>query len=286
MAEDIYTGYMGIGVFGGKSVRCTDFNANVNQEFGFYNHVIGLNDTTPGGSKTKGENIGNWRTQRTFVKPNPLMIEGSASFPATESNISYFFNFIKTGSFVGDISFYYNCLEGRTFQNARLSSFTLDVTAGDILNITVGFAAKSVFSVGGGTPYKDPEKLLTWDQVSIQVNDLNFSSSDLLKSFTLDAKNPIIPIYTNDPKNAFSDLAPRDLRLGIQEVSGAVTCYNVDGPLALGDCGFPAAPSVINIVAGTFSAFINCLLLPAQVTGSTGPTTTSVGFVGVDKAFG
>jgi len=286
MVDTIEPGYMGVAEIGGFSVRCTDFSGDVNQEFGFYNHVIGLNDTTPADSKTKDEAIGVIQPQRTFVKPNPLSIEGTMSFPATENNLSFFFDSIKYGTYIDEFTFYYYCRESRKFLDSRLSTFSLEITAGEILNITVGFVSKEIEDAAGLKAYSTAEKLITWDQVDITINDADFSSNDLLKGFTLDVTNPIEMIYTLLPSNNMSDLAPHDLRIGMQEVSGVVTFYLRDGLDILPDCVDPAAASTIDLDIPGLNETLNVLFLPRKTSGVTNAVASTIGFVGIDKALG
>ena len=293
MAKTIQQGYIGIVEFPGiNPTRCSDFGVNVDQEFGTFDHIIGLNDTVPLTSSTKGEAVGVIQTQKTFVRPMPLMIQGSMSLPADIASLNYLFDKIKTGAYIDSFNFYYYCDYGRKFTDVRLNSFSFSITAGDTLNITVGFAAKGLEEIpaAASTHYKDAVKLVTWDTVSITVNDADFSSNDLLKEFSLDVSNPITPIYTAQPDNDFSDLAPHDLRIGMQEVSGVLSFYLEDGIDKLPDCFDPALASTIDIVVGggggNFTQTVNVLLLPKKTTGSVGPVVSTIGYIGIDKAFG
>jgi len=288
--ETISQGYIGIAEFGGLKVRCEDFGVNLQQDYQFYNHAVGLNDDVTGGGKTKGEKVGTINIQRTFFRPGVFKIEGSMSFPATEVNIPYFFNLIKTGNYIETFSFYYYCIDetkiGRKFNKVRLSNFNLEVTAGEIIKVTVGFVAKDYESATGLPDYTDSEKLLTWDMAEIIVDSTPIDTEKGLSAFSLSVDNKVEAIYTLQPDNDLNALGPHDLRLGIQEVSGTLTYYNITGLKVLPECEKPYEKGTITVTMGAFTTPINTIFLPAQVSGSSGTITTSIGFVGVDKAFG
>jgi hypothetical protein len=284
---DIEPGYIGISDVDGTLFRCTDFNVNANQDFEFYNHTIGLNDTIPADDATKGEDIGVHQTQRTFVRPGRWSLGGSVSFPATNdtATVSKFFESIKTGSVIDALTMWYYCKNGRTYKDCRTDSFTLDVTAGDIVNVTAGVKAKTFDENGGDQPsFQVAQKLVTWDEFDISVAGAAFDDS-LIKSFSLAVNNNAQEIYTLDPDNDQSELGPHDIRLGMQEVSGTITIYLRDGDVLLPDCVDPAVPTVINIGFAGWNTNINVLFLPIKSSAAIGPVTTTIGFVGIDKAF-
>ncbi len=58
MSNLVRPGYMGLASIDGSYIRCTSFSVNPSQEATFYDHVIGLKDTVPSNSATKGEDLG------------------------------------------------------------------------------------------------------------------------------------------------------------------------------------------------------------------------------------
>jgi hypothetical protein len=284
---DIYTGYMGHGVLNGQNFRCTDFNVNVEQQFEFYNHIIGLNDTIPAGPDTKGEAVGTPQIQRTFVRPGVIGLQGSVSFPAAYfSTIAQeFFDYTANGD-IFDLELYYHCEggSGRQYEDSRVNSLSIDITAGDIVNFSVGVMAKSFQEIGTPSNFTAAQKLITWDEVTCSVAGIN---DDRIKAFSLEVSNNGQYIYTLDPNNGLSELAPHDLRLGMQEVSGTITVYNrSEGDNILPDCTNPTAPIEIELSWAGFAATLQVLLLPKQTNSSTSALTSTIAFVGVDKALG
>jgi hypothetical protein len=114
----------------------------------------------------------------------------------------------------------------------------------------------------------------------------NFNSNDLIRSFNLEVTNPIHRIYTSDPDNDMSKLGPHDLRIGMQEVSGTIEFYNIDGLDILPECDVPGTLSTINLTVNAFNTNINVQFLPRKTSGGLGAIVSTMGFVGVDKAFG
>lgn len=282
----IEPGYIGIADVDGTLFRCTDFGVNVGQTFEFYNHTIGLNDTIPAGDATKGEDIGVVQSQRTFMRPSPWSLSGSVSFPATEDTTAFekLFESIKTGSKIDDLTMWYYCANGRSYKDCRTSNFSIDITAGDTVNVTAGVKAKTFSDLGGAQPRFDTaEKIVTWDKFEISTGGA--FDDDLIQGFSLEVNNNAQEIYTLLPDNDLSQLGPHDIRLGMQEVSGTITVYVREGEVLIPDCIDPAAPTVINIGFAGWNTDINVLFLPIQTNANVGVVTTTVGFVGVDKAF-
>ncbi len=77
MSNQVRPGYMGLAVVDGTQFRCTSFSVNPNQDVLFYNHVIGLKDTVPSDSATKGEDLSKINTQRRIWRPKEA-IQGYA----------------------------------------------------------------------------------------------------------------------------------------------------------------------------------------------------------------
>lgn len=279
----VLPGYIGILKTGAQSIRCTSFSVNPNQTSTFYNHVIGLNDTVPSDDSTKGEDVGVIQTQRRIWRPSPISISGGIGFPATENSLVTFFDYAKYGNYF-DIDFTYYCGFSKKYGNCRVNGFDFSIVAGDILNINtdvMGMSAEPTTPTGDY--YITPEKLITWDTVSVSAASMPFvMDRTLIRGLNFKINNNAAPVYVsaNPPT-----LLPSDLRLGMQEVSGSITIYLDSGyeyiPTTLGSY------SVLTVnVAESWSTNIYVVFQSNKMEGLVGPVVTELPFVGVDKAFG
>jgi len=272
---EIEVGYLGIVEVGGTRIRCNNMGSTPTQQVLDYKHIYGLNDSGSG-STTKGETIGAIIDQKILWRPGMYLLAGSFSFPADEDNAGVLYDYIKTGEYVPEIKFKYSCGTGIAFQNCRLSQFTLSVTAGDMLNISVSFVATSSDDIGVSESYEDAKKLITWDKVDITGADGN------LQSVNLNITNEIIPIYTVDG-TVFSgnEFGPRDLRIGEQNVSGVINTYLKPIEFTMND---ETEEGLITIVAPNLTIGINAVKTPLQVSTSTGVFYAGEVFTGVGRA--
>lgn len=271
-------GYSGILEGPSGLIRCTDFGVRRQQDPLFYDHVIGLLDTIPGGSGTKGEGD-SIQIQKTIMRPGPRLVTGGFSFPATKNNADAFFEQAKYGKYF-DFTFYYSGEDGGfDFGDCRIASYTFNCTAGDIVNISVEIMGILSESTGGGPSYQVSEKMITWDEVQV-TGDLP-GSADNVQAISFTISNDLLPIYTS-AANAAKEMQPDQIRIGFQTVQGAVAMYKKQ------DDGYFVSdtPKSITVAADTFSTPITLLWQPTVPTGAIGPVITSVPFVGVDKAFG
>ena len=282
-------GYIGVLSVGGQKIRCTSFSLNPEQKPLFYNHIIGLNDTVTSDGATKNDDPGNIQTQRRIWRPSTVLVGGSLAFPATQNTISTFFDPAKDGSFIDSIDFKYYCGEGKSFSQCRVGGYGFSVQSGDIANITVDLVGIEIEvdpSVGTDQ-YIEPEKLMTWDTISVAVSGASFTvDSALITAIDFKINNNANPVYVSGAPGA--DLTAYDIRLGTQEVEGTVTVYLKSGyeyiPTSL------SSVSTITITAAsgwsTWSTNIDVVFHSNRMDGLVGPVVTSLPFSGVDKAFG
>jgi hypothetical protein len=296
-----YGGYIGVARVGGKYYRCTDFGINVQQDTLFYNHVIGLNDTIPTDSTTKGETVGTIQTQRKYVRPSPIGVQGGMSFPAaiedgqSKLNFDDIFNYAKYGNYF-DIYFWHFCNVGRKFTGCRINTFNFNVTAGDIINISIDVLAKDMENNDTFEKYSVAQKLATWDIVSIGITGdagtlVNITEG--IQSFDFSVNNNATYIYTALPYPSEDvtnrkNLLPYDIRLGMQEVTGSMSIYTKDG---IDFLTAATGPAVITLECEQnggifFSTDINVIFKPREMPGSVGTAIINVPFIGIDKAFG
>ena len=279
-------GYIGMLEVDSTLIRCTDFNVNPSQDFLFYDHVIGLNDTVPIDNSTKGEEVGAIQTQKRIGRPSTISIGGGFSFPATGSqgsnNFEKLFEHAKLGDYF-DLDFQYHRGSDQTarrFIDCRVNQFTFSITAGDILSISVDVLSKNMEESGGVTNYIEAEKMITWDKVTVSAGGVTSDSG--IQGLEFSINNNLKNIYTVDPEpdNKF---LPKDLRVGMQEVEGNISVYNIPGKSFITTI---TGITEISVAAPGWSTPINSILKPQEVAGTLGPIISSVPFVGVDKAFG
>lgn len=287
---NVLPGYTGLMSVGGRKIRCTSFGLNTTQDAQFFNHVIGLNDTIPSGNTTKGESVGTVNTQRRIWRPSVIRLGGSLSFPATENSASAFFDEAVSGTYIPTLTYQYYCKDGGTggsngqisFTECRVNGYDVNIQAGDILNITVDIAAKNATQEGSaGLSYITAEKMVTWDKVTIS-SDPSFTQ---IRGFSMKINNNIQNIYTcgtGSGENA--GLLPADLRIGMQEVTGSISCY-----LDQGQRFIPTQTSTVNsinfIAAGGLSIKMNVVFYTSQVEGMVGPIVCEIPFTGVGRTF-
>ena len=283
---NVYAGYMGLATVDGTNVRCTAFNINPTQTPSFYDHVIGVNDTIPTDSSTKGEEVGVIQTQRTLWRPSPIIINGSMSFPATEETSSLLFDHAKYGTYITEINFVHYCEASKTYFNCRVNTYNFSVSSGDIVNITSELYARDIQDGTNLNQYTDAQKLITWDKVTVNISP-SLGTGINLEGINFNVNNNLVPIYTSDPTlidpSITNKLYPADLRLGMQHVSGNLLIYLRKGTTLL---NISTAITTISISCPGFSTTINVILTPEQIEGIIGPVITTIPFVGVDKAFG
>ena len=275
-------GYLGIAVINSVPFRCTDMSLVPSQDVVFYDHTIGLKDVVPAkgsGTKTASIDPAFINKQKIVWRGSTISYSGSISFPITSgedgSNLPMIFNLAKYGNSF-DIFITYNCLVGRTFRNCKINSFSLNVTAGDIVTVTVNIIGMDVEDSDPGDSFKDSQKLITWDKVTLTGASDSIDMSEA-QAFSMEINNNIKTIYTHN------NLKPRELRVGMQEVRGSITLYNSHGSLLLPLSG---GDIVLGLRILDFSTDINCVLQPSAISGAISSIFSVIPFVGVDKPFG
>jgi len=278
-------GYRGIArVEGGNYIRCTNMNVNLQQDTLFYDHTLGLNDYVSSGDSTKIERPGFVQTQKNFWRPSPLSIGGSIAYPLTAEEDGYnLFQKAKTGAGVGNIEMYYYCDDdsgsnGRSFEECRVGSFQLNITAGDFANIQVDFGGKRSVDISGTpTHYKAPTKMISWDKVSISGSGL----SENIQAFSMNINNNLSHVYTARP-SSIAPYEPKDVRLGMQEVTGTISVYNKKGPINVINGG----KVELTLSVGNWSTPLFVILKTVQLEARVGPFVTTIPFIGVERPFG
>ena len=286
MARSVRPGYMGIARIGSHTIRCTSFDVNPNQSSSFYDHVIGINDTVPSTSATKGEALHTRKTQKRIWRPSVIEVSGGMAFPATVAGgggtaVLDVFSLAAYADYF-DLDFWYYCNIGKSFKNCRINTFGFDISAGGILNINLSVLGMNIIDSGFEPMKKVSEKLVTWDTVKITVDNYSPIENVLITGFNFEINNNLSNIYTNGPISPGS-LKPHDIRAGMQSVSGSIRIFLDQGqefiPINAIDY------SEIKIESPVLNTTIHAVFQSNQMSGSVGPIITELPFVGVDKYF-
>ncbi|MFA7219546.1 MAG: phage tail tube protein [Synergistaceae bacterium] len=277
---NVKAGYMGIADIDGQKIRCTEFSVNPKQEPLFYDHIVGLRDSTPdvdGGVFQGKADIGALNAQKIIWRPGVKTFQGGMSFPLTDLSGASLFNYARTGSnFI--LSFQYDCNEiGRTYSFCKINSYTFSVSAGDICNVQVDIMAIECVEQIIESVYEEVEKLVTWDDVKLDALGTPASS------FTFTINNNCKPIYTAGV-NEERKLSPAKIRVGMQEITGSMTFYNKERDLSFMDS--ITDPTTISLAAGPLETELNVIFKPIEISGRSGPVLSTLAFVGVDHALG
>ena len=272
---------MGYAEIGTSKIRCDGFNMDVEQQPEFYDHIYGLRDIPVGSGNNLAKKDGDSSTalQQFLYRPGVKIVNGNISFPLDESNIDTFFDKAKTGDDFG-FSFFYNCEDiEREFNNCRVSSYSLSCAAGDVVKVSAGITGISASEpTQTYARYMTIKKLVTWDEVSLTVQNVN---TQAVSNFTLNIENPIIPIYTSG-NNVTTSLNALKTRVGIQKVTGSITTMNRGASfLSI------QTPSTISLsIAGTsFFNQMDVILFPVKRTANVGPISSVINFTAVGRAF-
>lgn len=276
----VKAGYMGIADIDGQKIRCTEFSVSPKQEPLFYDHIVGLRDTTPNvdaGVFQGKADIGALNAQKIIWRPGVKTFQGGMSFPLTDLSGASLFNYARTGDNFS-LSFQYDCGEiGRTYSSCKVNGYTFSVSAGDICNVQVDIMAIECVEDTFEPSYEEVEKLVTWDDV--KLGGLSSPAS----AFTFTINNNCKPIYTAGGNNILK-LSPAKIRVGMQEVTGSITFYNKERDLSFMDN--ITDPTTITLTAGPLETELNVIFKPIEISGRSGPVLSTLAFVGVDHALG
>lgn len=269
----IVRGYMGIADCAGQKVRCNDFNVNIKQEALFYDHTIGLRDSIPSSIRGGKGDQGNRNDQKVLYRPGTKIIQGGFSFPWTTNSAGVLFDEAKTGG-TFDMSFTYACQNlARNFKSCKVNSYTMRASQGDIVTGSIDIMAISMSSGGSSSLYAESEKIITWDNVNASIGGF----SGKLASFEVTINNNCIPIYTSG-QNAV-DLNAKEIRIGIQTLTGNVTFFEGDDLTFVED----ALETTATFMTENFSTMFTILLLPMTQQASTSAVLRTFQMVGIKK---
>jgi hypothetical protein len=114
------------------------------------------------------------------------------------------------------------------------------------------------------------------------------SCSDVVTAYGIQGidfsiNNNLKNIYTNAIGTEANNLLPTDIRIGMQEVTGNLSVYNIPGNTFISS---GTEESIINVGAPGFNEQLHVVFKPQEISASLGPVITKVPFVGVDYALG
>lgn len=283
MATTINPGYQGYAEIGDDQIRFSDASIVATQTINIPDLMMGDHD-------------------RDAYNYGPIEVSGSISGPVTEkfgSNILPWAVKRISGTCERleerDITLYYYCGGDngqRTFTGMYANSVNFSVSAGDVANFsldTVGKGAEAWQSNTNPTPLQDiPEKIITWDQVSLSISGSGPGATVLsevaFSDFDFTVENNLETVYSLSQDNMF----PFDIVPGLRNINGSMTVYNihdVDGVDNWG--GYEAGTtSVIRFNIGPVSVSANVQLHRIEPSSSVGPVTATIGFTGVTHQSG
>ena len=271
---NVYAGYIGTVDIDDVKVRCTDASTNIEQSSEFYDHIIGLRDSIPSSGSSTKTDAGNVNYQKYIWRPGVRIVNGNVSFPMTKEAFRKVWDLArKADSFTMIQEF--TCGIRRTFSNCKVSSFNFNATAGDIVNCSVSIMSNYVEE--DSTTTKAPanitsQKLITWDVIAISTP----ISSNAIQALDFTVDNPCKPIYTS------GNLWPREIRIGMQEMTGTITFYTKGNDLTL--LTADSASTYIDLDIDGIERRLNVIFMPIQRSGSINAQEYPLGFVGAGKA--
>lgn len=282
----IYPGFVGYADIGGQKVRCNDFSVNIKQEALFYDHVLGLRDTTPtsiytikgdGGDKGPTEQ---YNAQKILWRPSVKLSQGGFTFPWTDINMGLLWEEARGGK-TFDMDFKYACGIARRFNKCKVNSYALKVSNGDIVSSSLDIMAihEEIIELPDGGLYTANEKIMTWDAVNITIDD---DPAPNLVSFDFTINNACIPIYTAGSNASDTNpLEAKEIRVGMQQLTGTMSSYE-ENSLNYLDFVDTSKTIKLNFNNGEFIIKITAVFKPMEQSAAVGPVIRTLPFTGVD----
>jgi len=260
-------GFIGSANFGG-TFRCTDFSVNLKQTPLFYDHIIGLRDSTPTNITDVKSDTGQRNEQKKIWRPSVIIVDGGLNFPWTDQTLGKLWQEARTGSSFS-LDFTYNCGLSRQFTGCKVNSYTIKATAGELVTTDLSIMGINMTTLTQQTAPLNPntQKIVTWDAFDAGLGDLAY--------FECTVNNNCIPIYTNGSLN------PYEIRVGMQLVTGTVGYYQSNTNINMVNT---SAPSTFTLNIDTWSQKFNIIYHPQQQNAALGAIITPIQFTGVDDA--
>ena len=271
---DIKPGFMGYAAIGNQVLLINSFSFNAEQDIQFYDHTVGLRDSVPTTlNSTKGDTSWYLHPQKSIYRPGVIAINGTLDATMDDTTCTTLFNYAKKGDTIDALQYIYNCKLQRTFKKCRINTFTLSASAGDVVKTNASFLALDLSeSQDDGTPQTNSSKIVTFDKVGITCYDIDAP----IITFSMTINNSAAYVYSAGT-NLSSNLLPKEIRMGVQDVRGTMTFYTkgVDWKHV------GQTVSTINVVIGTLSFKLQCMFLPIKRDGAVGAIVSTLPFIGV-----
>ena len=273
---NINPGYMGYADIDGNNVRFDSASVVVKQEINAPDLIMG-----------------DW--DHDAYNYGPITVGGSIGGPVTE-------NFASGGGSIWDwatnragtcgtlaektVTLYYYCGTGgrnsRRFTGMLVNSLNFSCSAGDVAKFTIDVMGKSAGPWSSyGTGMQDPEKLLTWDKVTLSASGPTLSNALYFSAFDFTIANNCTPQYALS--NVESDLFPYEIVPGLRTITGSLSVYNVptaDGADTWDDYQASEIDQLtFNLGSGNLTFNVRCHRV--EPASATGPMISTVAFTGV-----
>lgn len=288
-----------------KALPCTSMNSGIENSIQFYDHVVGLRDKDYTGTLNKGpatddDSAGGYKNiQKKIYRYPPSLFKGKFSGPVAidtsivpiKTSIEDIIESAINGTTINQIDFLYwsspsptgiVTKRGHRVKDCIVESITININAGDVAVFDISVVAKKPEDVPIFTPKSiNCSKLLTWDQCNITtyLGTETLLAGDVA-SFSITIKNTVIPIYVSGTTPSSTDTypyyyEPKELRLGMQEVTGTVGMYGWNI--------WETDPDVLKFKLGTKEWSLNVLYQPTPSSAAGGGEVyvASTPFVGV-----
>ena len=272
----VHMSYMGSLTMFGSQFLCTNMTASKEQTPRFYDHIVGLKDqnfsTTVDGISQKGPYFpltggggGYDQVQKRFWRYPPALYKGSAAGPFVEDSVGLLMEYaIKCNPFDAEMIFWNDGVR-QTIYQALISNLSISMRAGDITSFSLEMVSKDMVSDTSTPTEADCSKLLTWDMCQVAFSGVGAGTYHL-SEFSLSISNPIMPIFTAKPIGV-----PKELRVGMQEVTGTVSSYEAG-----------VAGDSITFAMGSNEYTIGVVFAGPSDAGTTGPFINTVSFTGTN----
>lgn len=182
------------------------------------------------------------------------------------------------------VTLYYYCGDdgssSRSFGGMLCNSLTFSCAAGEVAQFSMDLMGSSAGTWGSSSiDYRTPEKLLTWDRVSVVVSGTGVPTDLLYSNFEFTVNNNLAPAYSLSQANLF----PFQIVPGIRTITGSLSCYNTphfDGfDTWLSYTAADTATITFNI--GALSTSFKVRFHRVEPASSVGNIISTVGFTGV-----
>lgn len=271
---------------GATTFLCSNMSSNLDQKMLFFDHILGLRDVSApsatltsnvAGTKKNESTTATGNIQKRIFRYSPAVARASFAGPVPVENFDKILTAAIEGSNVEVEMVYWKNGPSAKVGKAKIESLSIDLKAGEIATFSVGLVgAEYTFETSANSQTADCQKLLTWDNCTVAATPV----TSAISSFQITINNPLIPIYTtkwSSTTDASGGLMPQKIRIGMQEVSGAIGIYGpdtIDTP-SLG---------TVKFALHTLTKTIQAAFVQPKDDGSGGLYVRTILFTGVNDA--